>query len=156
MLHCTTHREGRLVVTQVKAIVLFCTLCVWYCRQNWRSWAKLCTWGRTFDESRRRMLGALGDFYIRGVETSIPLYRTILESKEYQDGELSTDFLARHGIIDRLAADIARDKESRREAAAAAAAIHAEVLRGAAAAAPRAAAAPGQDGALWKGGMAPR
>ena len=113
--------------------------------------AKLCSWGQTFDESRRRMLGALEDFYVGGVETSIPLYRTILESDEYKRGELTTDFLARHGMIDRLAADIRAAKESRREAAAAAAAIHSEFMRGLAA---RPAGGRG-GGAQWKGGLAP-
>ena len=55
--------------------------------------AKLCTWGPTFDESRTKMLTALNDFYIQGVETSIPLYKTILKTEEYKNGDLSTDFL---------------------------------------------------------------
>ena len=119
--------------------------------------AKLCSWGRTFEESRRRMRAALDDFYIDGVETSIPLYKTILDSEEYRRGELSTDFLARHGIIDRLAADMRADRESRREAAAAAAAIHSEFMRGMSA--PADGGARGGGGgdccSRWKGGMAP-
>ncbi len=91
--------------------------------------AKLCTWGSTFEESRLRMLGALDDFYIRGVETSIPLYRTILRTPEYTNGELSTDFLKRHGIIDRLAADIKADASNRTDAAVAAAVMHSEFLK---------------------------
>jgi len=49
--------------------------------------AKLCTWGQTFEESRLRMLNALNDFYIQGVETSIPLYKTILKTDEYKNGQ---------------------------------------------------------------------
>ncbi|HIH46532.1 MAG TPA: ATP-grasp domain-containing protein, partial [Candidatus Nitrosotenuis sp.] len=60
--------------------------------------AKLITWGQTFEESRLRMLNALNDFYIQGVETSIPLYKTILKNEEYKKGNLSTDFLKRFGI----------------------------------------------------------
>ena len=86
--------------------------------------AKLCAWGQTFEESRTRMLSALGDFYIEGVETSIPLYKTILRSKEYIDGNLSTDFVKRHGMVERLAADLKSDAESKREAAAAAALLY--------------------------------
>ncbi|HSA97721.1 MAG TPA: biotin carboxylase N-terminal domain-containing protein, partial [Candidatus Nitrosotenuis sp.] len=52
--------------------------------------AKLCTWGQSFEESRTRMLNALNDFYIQGVETSIPLYKTILKTEEYKKGNLST------------------------------------------------------------------
>ncbi len=88
--------------------------------------AKLCTWGQTFDESRTRMLTALNDFYIQGVETSIPLYKTILNSEEYKKGELSTDFLKRYGMIDRLTEDLKKEKVEKSEAAIAAAIVHSE------------------------------
>ncbi len=91
--------------------------------------AKLCTWGQTFDEARLRMLNALGDFYIQGVETSIPLYKTILKTEEYKKGNLSTDFLKRYGILDRLTADIKADKETNKDAALAAAVIHSEYFK---------------------------
>jgi acetyl-CoA/propionyl-CoA carboxylase len=91
--------------------------------------AKLCTWGQTFDESRLRMLNALNDFYIQGVETSIPLYKTILKSKEYKNGDLSTDFLKRYGILDRLTADMKAEKDANKEAALAAAVIHSEYFK---------------------------
>jgi len=91
--------------------------------------AKLITWGQTFEESRLRMLNALNDFYIQGVDTSIPLYKTILKSEEYKNGDLSTDFLKRYGMIDRLAEDIKKDKEANKEAALAAAVIHSEYFK---------------------------
>ncbi len=91
--------------------------------------AKLCTWGQTFEESRLRMLNALNDFYIQGVETSIPLYKTILKTEEYKRGELSTDFLKRFGIVDRLTEDIKADKNANKEAALAAAVIHSEYYK---------------------------
>ena len=91
--------------------------------------AKLVTWGQTFEESRTRMLSALDDFYIRGVETSIPLYKTIMRSEEYRTGNLSTDFLKRHGIIERLEADLADEKRKNADAALAAAAMHDEFLK---------------------------
>ncbi len=79
--------------------------------------AKLCTWGATFEESRTRMLLALDDFYVGGVQTSIPLYRTILRTPEYIRGELSTDFLNRFDIIKRHSQDL---QDSRKVLAAAA------------------------------------
>jgi acetyl-CoA/propionyl-CoA carboxylase len=91
--------------------------------------AKLCTWGQTFEESRLRMLNALNDFYIEGVETSIPLYKTILRTEEYKKGELSTDFLKRYGIIDKLTEDIKKDKNANKEAALSAALIHSEFYK---------------------------
>ncbi len=91
--------------------------------------AKLCTWGQTFEESRLRMLNALNDFYIQGVETSIPLYKTILKTEEYKKGQLSTDFLKRYGILDKLTTDIKADKEECKEVALAAAVIHSEYFK---------------------------
>jgi acetyl-CoA/propionyl-CoA carboxylase len=91
--------------------------------------AKLCTWGQTFEESRLRMLNALSDFHIQGVETSIPLYKTILKTEEYKKGDLSTDFLKRYGILDRLTEDIKSDKEANKHTAIAAAIIHSEYFK---------------------------
>ena len=91
--------------------------------------AKLCTWGPTFDESRTRMLTALNDMYVEGVETSIPLYKTILNSEEYKTGELSTDFLKRYGMIDKLTEDLKQEKENKTDAALAAAIIHSEYFK---------------------------
>ena len=91
--------------------------------------AKLCTWGPTFEESRTRMLTALNDMYVQGVETSIPLYKTILNSEEYKNGELSTDFLKRYDMINKLSEDLKKEKENKTEAALAAAIIHSEYFK---------------------------
>lgn len=91
--------------------------------------AKLCTWGPSFEESRTRMLTALNDMYVQGVETSIPLYKTILNSEEYKNGELSTDFLKRYDMIDKLTEDLKQEKENKTEAALAAAIIHSEYFK---------------------------
>ena len=91
--------------------------------------AKLCTWGPTFEESRTRMLTALNDMYAQGVETSIPLYKTILNSEEYKNGQLSTDFLKRYDMIDKLSEDLKKEKENKTEAALAAAIIHSEYFK---------------------------
>jgi len=91
--------------------------------------AKLCTWGQTFEESRTRMLNALNDFYIQGVETSIPLYKTILNTEEYKSGNLSTDFLNRYKIIDRLKEDLKNEKIEKSDAALAAAIVYSEYYK---------------------------
>jgi acetyl-CoA/propionyl-CoA carboxylase len=91
--------------------------------------AKLCTWGQTFEESRTRMLAALDDFYIQGVETSIPLYKTILNSEEYKNGDLSTDFLKRYGMIEKLTEDLKKEKDEKSEAALAAAIVYSEYFK---------------------------
>jgi len=91
--------------------------------------AKLCTWGQTFEESRTRMLNALNDFYVQGVETSIPLYKTILKSEEYKKGQLSTDFLKRFDMIEKLKKDLKEEKLEKSEAALAAAIMHSEYFK---------------------------
>jgi acetyl-CoA/propionyl-CoA carboxylase len=91
--------------------------------------AKLCTWGQTFEESRLRMLNALNDFYIQGVETSIPLYKTILKTDEYKNGQLSTDFLKRFGMIERLEEDLKNDKKEKEIPAIASAIMYSEFFQ---------------------------
>jgi acetyl-CoA/propionyl-CoA carboxylase len=72
---------------------------------------------------------ALSDFYIEGVETSIPLYKTILDSNEFIKGDLSTNFLDRFKILDRLHDDMKSEILHNSEAALAAAVIHSEFLK---------------------------
>jgi len=91
--------------------------------------AKLCTWGQTFEESRLRMLNALNDFYIQGVETSIPLYKTILKTDEYKNGQLSTDFLKRFGMIERLEEDLKNQKKEKQIPAIASAIMYSEFFQ---------------------------
>jgi len=91
--------------------------------------AKLVTWGQTFDESRLRMLNALNDFYIQGVETSISLYKTILNSDEYKNGQLSTDFLKRYGMIERLEKDLKNEKKEKHIPALASAIMYSEFFQ---------------------------
>jgi len=91
--------------------------------------AKLCTWGQTFEESRLRMLNALNDFYIQGVETSIPLYKTILKTDEYKNGQLSTDFLKRFGMIERLEEDLKNQKKEKQIPALASAIMYSEFFQ---------------------------
>ena len=91
--------------------------------------AKLCSWGDTFEESRLRMLQALVDFRIDGVETSIPLYKTILKTEEFKTGNMSTDFLDRHDILNRLKQDINNDVKDVITPALAACIIHNEYLK---------------------------
>src|SRR5919112_3845018 len=64
--------------------------------------AKLITWGSSFDESRRRMSNALDEFLIDGINTTIPLYKTIMNDTHFINGDLSTDYLERFSIIDKM------------------------------------------------------
>ncbi len=64
--------------------------------------AKLISWGANFDESRRRMRNALDEFVIEGINTTIPLYKTIMNDEHFISGELSTDYLDRYSIIQKM------------------------------------------------------
>ena len=75
------------------------------------------------------MLNALNDFYIQGVETSIPLYKTILKSDEYKNGQLSTDFLKRFGMIERLEEDLKNQKKEKQIPAIASAIMYSEFFQ---------------------------
>ncbi|HXW02721.1 MAG TPA: acetyl-CoA carboxylase biotin carboxylase subunit, partial [Nitrosarchaeum sp.] len=63
------------------------------------------------------------------VETSIPLYKTILNTDEYKSGNLSTDFLNRYKIIDRLKEDLKNEKIEKSDAALAAAIVYSEYYK---------------------------
>lgn len=68
--------------------------------------AKLISWGSTFDESRRRMRNALNEFTIEGINTTIPLYKTIMNDDNFINGNLSTDYLDRFSIIEKMKNEI--------------------------------------------------
>lgn len=67
--------------------------------------AKLITWGNHFEEARSRMINALNEFEVEGVNTTIPLYKTIMNEEHFKRGELSTDYLERYAIMDKLLSD---------------------------------------------------
>lgn len=67
--------------------------------------AKLITWGNHFEEARSRMINALNEFEVEGVNTTIPLFKTIMKEEHFRKGELSTDYLERYAIMDRLLGD---------------------------------------------------
>lgn len=88
--------------------------------------AKLISWGRDFEEARIREREALNEFRVEGINTTIPLYKTILSEPNFIRGNLSTDYLERNAIIEKM--NEATENEIRRYADAAAAAllIHSE------------------------------
>lgn len=55
--------------------------------------SKLCTWGKTREESIDRMLDALDTYVIHGVQNNVELLRDVLTDPIYRKGELTTDYL---------------------------------------------------------------
>jgi acetyl-CoA/propionyl-CoA carboxylase len=64
--------------------------------------AKLISWGKDFEESKNRMKNALNEFIIEGINTTIPLFQTIMEEENFVNGNLSTDYLDRYNILELL------------------------------------------------------
>jgi acetyl-CoA/propionyl-CoA carboxylase, biotin carboxylase, biotin carboxyl carrier protein len=52
--------------------------------------AKLIAWGSDRDEARRRMLRALGEYVIEGIETTIPFYQSLLADPSFVNADYST------------------------------------------------------------------
>ena len=62
--------------------------------------AKLTVWGRTWEATVNRMHRALDEYLIRGVKTTIPFYKRIMNDDAFRRGEFDT------GYIDRRLADL--------------------------------------------------
>lgn len=57
---------------------------------------KLIVWGRDRAEAIARGRWALDQFAVEGVKTTIPFHRRVLDHPLFQDGEVSTHFIADH------------------------------------------------------------
>src|ERR671927_606735 len=91
--------------------------------------AKLLTWGRNFNEARVRMRNALDELVIEAINTTIPLYKTIMDEPNFIKGDLSTDYLERFKIFDRMNEDAKEAAKERAQAAVAAVLLQSEFVR---------------------------
>src|SRR5919205_3666823 len=91
--------------------------------------AKLLAWGRNFDEARVRMKNALGEFTIEGINTTIPLYKTIMDDPNFIEGDLSTDYLDRFNIFDKMNENAKEATKKSAKAAVAAVLLQSEFVR---------------------------
>jgi acetyl-CoA/propionyl-CoA carboxylase len=91
--------------------------------------AKLITWGNHFNEARSRMINALNEFAVEGVNTTIPLYKSIMKEGHFIRGELSTDYLERYALMDRLFKDTEHFSSQTQVPALAALLLHSEFMR---------------------------
>ncbi|MDD3581824.1 MAG: acetyl-CoA carboxylase biotin carboxylase subunit [Desulfobacca sp.] len=55
--------------------------------------SKLCAWGNTWEEAVQRMQRALDEYLIRGIKTTIPLYKKLLQDEEFQSGKFTTEYM---------------------------------------------------------------
>jgi acetyl-CoA carboxylase biotin carboxylase subunit len=55
--------------------------------------AKLIVWADTREHAVERMLRALGEYYVGGIRSNIPLFRAILNDPKFRAGDLHTGYL---------------------------------------------------------------
>ncbi len=58
--------------------------------------AKLLTWGKDREDAIRRMKTALDETVITGVEHLIPLHRRIMDEKDYNEGNITIQYIDNH------------------------------------------------------------
>ena len=57
--------------------------------------SKLITWGDTRDHALQRMRRALAEYEVRGIKTTIPFFKWILEDDDFKAGRFDTSFIDR-------------------------------------------------------------
>jgi acetyl-CoA/propionyl-CoA carboxylase len=75
------------------------------------------------------MRNALDEFAIEGINTTIPLYKTIMEDQNFIKGDLSTDYLDRFKIFDKMGEDVKDRTKDRASAAVAAVLMQSEFVK---------------------------
>ena len=64
--------------------------------------AKLISWGRTRKEAISRLKMALDEILIEGVPTTIPFFKILLENKDFLNGNFTTDFIEKSGVLEKI------------------------------------------------------
>lgn len=81
--------------------------------------AKVIAYGKSYEEARVRMISALEEMVVEGVETIIPLHLIVLKDEVFVRGMLSTDFLKRRNVVRKVKGEMEGEKiRAEREAAA--------------------------------------
>ena len=73
--------------------------------------AKLVTWGKDRDEARSRMLRCLEEFEIKGVSSTIPAHKILLQLDEFVAGTHTTKTVE-SGVLDELEAAASTEEEA--------------------------------------------
>lgn len=92
--------------------------------------AKLITWGQDFNEARVRMSNALDEFLIEGINTTIPLYRTIMNEKNFIEGKISTDYLEKYDMLNVMQTELKAKQMKESDSAVASALLFSEYMKG--------------------------
>ncbi len=62
--------------------------------------SKLIVWGRDREEAINRLNRALYEYIIIGVKTNIPFHKAVINNEFFKSGNLSTDFIEEHNILE--------------------------------------------------------
>jgi acetyl-CoA carboxylase biotin carboxylase subunit len=57
--------------------------------------SKLITWGDTREHALQRMRRALAEYEVRGIKTTIPFFKWILDDEDFKAGRFDTSFIDR-------------------------------------------------------------
>ncbi len=60
---------------------------------------KLIAWGPDRNTAIKRMTGALDDFSIKGIKTTIPVHKKIIARPDFKNADIDTHFMERNGFI---------------------------------------------------------
>jgi acetyl-CoA carboxylase biotin carboxylase subunit len=74
--------------------------------------SKLITWGRDRDEAIARMRRALREFVVKGIDTSIPFHRVVMDHPRFIEGHYDTSFIDTQILASSQTAP-SRDEEER-------------------------------------------
>ncbi len=58
--------------------------------------------GKDREEALSRMKRALGEYWIEGVKTTIPFHKAVLDHPKFISGKVTTSFIERHHLIEKL------------------------------------------------------
>ena len=76
------------------------------------------------------MSNALDEFLIEGINTTIPLYKTIMTEKNFIDGKISTDYLEKYDMLNVMQKELKAKQLKESDAAIASALLFSEYLKG--------------------------
>lgn len=68
--------------------------------------AKLITFGKDREEARLRMIRAIADYHITGIETTLPFGTYVMNHPNFINGEFDTKFIEKHFVPEQLRGDI--------------------------------------------------
>lgn len=91
--------------------------------------AKLITYGSSFEESRLRLKNALSEFYIEGIKTTIPIHKTIIEEHNFINGNISTDYIEKYGILQKMRERMKKEQQLKSFAAVSAILLQSEYVK---------------------------